>query len=194
MKHARVLIAAGLIGLATPAIAPVLLPAVAEAPADLGPAVGASVPAFTLTALDGKSVGLDQLKGEKGLALVFVRSADWCPFCKKQLEELDAVAADLAAAGYPLAALSYDSVDKLKAFADKSGVSYPLLSDAGSATIDAFGVRNEEMRGNRRMDGIPHPVIFLIGADGVVKAKLYEESYRKRPAPAVLVEAVKKLG
>ena len=154
--------------------------------AEMGLKVGARIPAFAATTDVGAAADFNSLKGKKGLTLVFFRSADWCPFCKLQLMDLNTIAADLSARGYPLAALSYDPVETLAKFKAQRSLNYTLLSDPKSAAIDAFGVRNETVRGQGRFDGIPNPAIFIIGADGVVKAKLYEESYQKRP-PAQLV-------
>lgn len=167
--------------------------AVADSPAEFGIRVGQAAPPISGTTQSGAPATFDTLKGRKGLVLVFVRSADWCPFCKQQLEDIETISASLSAAGYPLVALSYDPVETLKTFSDKKKLTYALVSDAGSKVIDAYGVRNEDVRGNKRMDGIPHPAIFVIGADGVVKAKLYEQSYRKRPPSSVVLETVKAL-
>ncbi len=43
----------------------------------LGPQVGQRVPDFTLVDQDGRQRPLRSLMGEKGLILVFSRSADW---------------------------------------------------------------------------------------------------------------------
>jgi cytochrome oxidase Cu insertion factor (SCO1/SenC/PrrC family) len=43
----------------------------------LGPQVGAKVPNFTLPDQTGRRRSLSSLMGEKGLVLVFNRSADW---------------------------------------------------------------------------------------------------------------------
>ena len=53
-----------------------------------GPKIGAKVPDFTLSDQDGKQLSLHELMGPKGLLLIFSRSADWCPFCRSQLVEL----------------------------------------------------------------------------------------------------------
>lgn len=84
-----------------------------------------------------------------------------------------------------IVAVSYDSVDVLKKFADSKDITFPLLSDAGSKTIKAFGIHNK--------DGLPHPGTFLIDQQGVVKAKLFLEGYRKRHDNAALIDAAKKL-
>lgn len=179
------------IALAVPATPLLTAPAAAEdAMTDLGIPVGQNVPLITGVDHTGEPRTFDQLKGANGMTLAFVRSADWCPFCKRQLKDLNAIAADLDAKGYPLVALSYDSVETLENFHSKEELNYTLLSDPNSEIIDAFGVRNEEMNGRRRFDGIPHPAIFFIDDAGVVEAKLYEESYRDRPETELIIETV----
>jgi len=54
----------------------------------LGPQVGTRVPDFSLLDQKGQSRTLASVMGPKGLMLVFYRSADWCPYCKTQLAEL----------------------------------------------------------------------------------------------------------
>ncbi len=164
------------------------MPAIAQLTAgtELGPKVGAKAPAFTLIAGNGESRSLQGIAGEKGVALVFVRSADWCPFCKLQLKNLNEVAGEMDALGWPIVGASYDSTEILEAFAKANGLDYTLMSDPGSKAIDVFGIRNETVGGSARFNGIPHPIILFIAKDGTVKAKLYEEAYQKRP-PSELV-------
>jgi peroxiredoxin len=165
-------------------------PAVAQAPKELGVLVGIQAPQIAGTTQDGKPVIFSDLKGQKGLVIAFVRSADWCPFCKQQLKDLNTIADGLDARGFKLVALSYDSVETLAKFAKSARITYTLLSDPRSAVIDAFGIRNMEVAGSKRMDGIPHPAIYIISADGMILEKLYEESYRKRPPTDVVLKAV----
>jgi peroxiredoxin len=161
--------------------------------AEMGLKVGAHIPAFTATSDTGAVSDFNSLKGTNGLTFVFFRSADWCPFCKAQLIDLNTIAADLTARGYPLVALSYDPVPTLAKFKSQKALGYTLLSDPKSTAIDAFGVRNDEVRGQDRYDGIPNPAIFIIGNDGVVMAKLYEDSYRKRPPAQLVLQTVDSL-
>lgn len=185
------LVAALVMALAAPAAPLLTAPAAAEeSMADLGIPVGQRAPSVAGVNQDGEAMTFDQMVGAKGATLVFYRSADWCPFCKNQLKDLNTIAAELDAKGYPLVALSYDPVDTLKKFHTKEGLAYTLISDPDSEIIDAFGIRNEEVAGNRRFDGIPHPAIFFINTDGVVEAKLYEESYRDRPERELIIEKV----
>ncbi len=97
---------------------------------------------------------------------------------------------EIQAHGAQLVAVSYDSADILQRFAAKRSITYPLLSDAGSKTIDAYGIRNKEATG--RTNGIPYPGTFIIGADGTIRAKLFLGGYKERASTEALVEALKK--
>ncbi len=92
-------------------------------------------------------------------------------------------------------AISYDPVDTLKGFADKKSLTFPLLSDEGSKTIDAFGIRNEMMNGKKYGDndlsGVPHPGTYVLDKDGVIKAKLFLKKYQERHSGEELLEAAK---
>ena len=96
----------------------------------------------------------------------------------------------LEAAGITLVGISYDDVEVLARFAKESDIRFPLLSDPGSKTIDAYKIRNEDVRPGRA-EGIPHPTIFLINKQGTITAKLSEESYRDRPTIDAIVAAAK---
>lgn len=153
----------------------------------VGPVVGAPAPEVSLTGPDGK-VSFADLAGEKGTVVAFFRSADWCPYCQKQLVELEEAAAPLAGQGWTLAGVSYDSPETLAKFRETKGLTYGLYADTGSAAIDAFQLRNHEMPAGSRYDGIPHPAIVFIGADGIVKAVMREEGYKTRPSVASILD------
>ena len=85
-------------------------------------------------------------------------------------------------------AISYDAQPVLAKFASKRGIRFPLLSDAGSRTIDAWGVRNPEVRGGR-IDGVPYPGTFVLDAHGVVRAKLFHEGYKERHSAREILDA-----
>lgn len=86
-------------------------------------------------------------------------------------------------------AISYDSTAILKSFATNSSITYPLLSDTGSKTIDAYGIRNKEAP--ERLNGIPHPGTFIIGTNGLIHSKLFLEGYKERHPTEALVQGLK---
>lgn len=157
---------------------------------DIGPAVGAHAP--TLVAKDAKGAPRDlaSLMGRKGAVLVFFRSARWCPYCQHQLIDLKAAQAPLAERGYTLSAISYDAPEALAMFAEKQGVGYTLLSDQGSAMIDAFKLRDPQYPAGSYAYGVPKPSIFILDRSGVVRAKLAQEGYKVRPTNEAILAAV----
>ncbi len=167
------------------------LPALAQtsaAPGMIGPVVGEKAPKLSsVTAVASEDVL--EVQESQGVAIVFFRSAVWCPFCKKQLKELTGAAGPLAKNGWRLAALSYDSPESLKGFALENAINYTLLSDPDSVAIDAFGLRNTDVKAGTRADGIPHPAVVFVRNNGDVAAVLREEGYRTRPSVEAIIDA-----
>jgi peroxiredoxin len=88
-------------------------------------------------------------------------------------------------------AISYDSPEILQRFAEERNISFLLLADPGSKTIDAYGLRNSEAP--KRWDGIPHPGTLIIDRQGVIRAKLFHEGYQKRHGSGEIIEAIRAL-
>ena len=90
-------------------------------------------------------------------------------------------------------AISYDPVETLKSYADDKNITFTLLSDEGSKTIDAFGIRNKAMEGRKfgpnDLTGIPHPGTYILDSQGVVQAKLFLERYQVRHTTEELLKA-----
>jgi hypothetical protein len=94
-------------------------------------------------------------------------------------------AADLKKRGIGLAAISYDSPATLKAFAEARGITFPLLSDAGSATIKQYNLLNTEATG--RTAGIPYPGTFVLNPRGIVTSRSFESAYQERASASSIV-------
>lgn len=83
--------------------------------------------------------------------------------------------------GINVVSLTYDPVDFLKEVELDEGVEFPMLSDEDAKHVKLFGVLNTDYEPGDRFYGIPYPGIFLIDADGVIRAKFAEERYQDRP-------------
>jgi mycoredoxin-dependent peroxiredoxin len=104
-------------------------------------AVGQPAPDFTLKDQNQKEVKLSDFAGKRNVVLIFY-PLDFSPICTnehacfvndmKPFEKLDA----------QVLGLSVDSVWAHKAFAEKMGISYPLLADfhPKGAVADKFGM------------------------------------------------------
>ncbi|MEM1105098.1 MAG: redoxin domain-containing protein [Pseudomonadota bacterium] len=165
----------------------------AEAPVMIGPKVGDAAPSLEGT-VAVMADGAEATTGENGRVLVFVRSADWCPFCKTQLNELEDITGSLAEAGWTIEAISYDSPEILAGFANENDLSFTLRSDEGSEAIRAFGLLNTDVREGARSYGIPHPAVVFVSSAGTVSAVLREEGYRTRPSVDAIMETAEALG
>ncbi len=147
----------------------------------LGPQVGTRVPDFSLSDQRGTLRSLQSLMGPKGLLLSFYRSADWCPYCKTQLAELQSRLPELSKQGLGVAAVSYDAVPVLADFARRRGITFPLLSDVGSATIRTYDILNTTIpSSNTQSYGIPFPGTFILDRNGVVTSRFFEQAYQER--------------
>ncbi|MEQ9314502.1 MAG: peroxiredoxin family protein [Henriciella sp.] len=184
----RHFLAAAFIAGAVPAGATLAEPADQAEAGMIGPMVGAMAPEVSVTTSANETVPLLSLAGEHGVAVVFVRSLDWCPYCKKQAMDLEAAKAPLEEAGWPLVLVSYDPVETQAEFAGDKGLTYAIVSDQGSDAIRAFGLLNDEAKEGSRFYGIPHPAIVFVRTDGTVGAVLREEGYKARPPVDVVTE------
>lgn len=155
--------------------------------------IGEMAPDFKLKDQRGTERTLKAELAKGPVALVFYRSSRWCPFCKKQLIQIQKDLARIEAAGVRVLAISYDPVADLKKFSDKEKITYALLSDEGSRTIDAYGIRNTEVKAGSPQDGIPHPGTYLLDKQGIVRAKFFNEGYTVRHTNDELIRAAEKL-
>jgi peroxiredoxin len=93
---------------------------------------------FTLTALDGKTWTLKQLKGK---VVVVNFWATWCPPCRKEMPDLDAIYSELHAKGLVILAITDEDRATVEAFLAQHPVRYPILLDPGRKVNDLFAIR-----------------------------------------------------
>lgn len=131
--------------------------------------VGDEAPDFMMTADDGGAVSRDALRGRR-YALYFYPKDD-TPGCTAQACSLRDAWDAVVATGVEVFGVSPDSARSHLKFRERYALPYRLLSDAGHATAEAFGVWVEKSylgrsyRGNER-------TTFVIGEDGRIAAVL----------------------
>ncbi len=127
--------------------------------------IGTEAPDFTLKNQHGEEVSLSALRGKKAL-LVFYPFA-FSGICTGELCELRDNLAAFNDLGAEVLAISCDPMFALRAFAEKDGLSFSLLSDfwPHGQVASAYGVFDEErgcaLRGS-----------FLVDEEGVVRWKV----------------------
>ncbi|MEM8924157.1 MAG: redoxin domain-containing protein [Actinomycetota bacterium] len=107
-----------------------------------------------------------------------------------QLVELQDALPRLAEAGIALYAVSYDELGALEEFAEHHGITFDLLSDAGSTVIREFGILNHHVTDDQvPFHGIPFPGTYLVDAEGTVVAKSFEAAVPQRIGADGLIDA-----
>jgi peroxiredoxin len=156
-------------------------------------AVGSQLPPIDAADQHGQRQDFADLSGENGLVLIMSRSFDWCPYCIRQLQQLVDAKAQFAALGFNVATMTYDPVPTLQEAAAEYDTDFPLLYDENNAHVKAMGILNTEYEPGHRAYGIPYPGIFILDAQGTIRAKLAEEDYRVRPDLSLVLETLAKL-
>jgi len=158
---------------------------------DVGPAINKQAPAIKVINTERQNASIEKLSKNNGLIILFFRSADWCPYCKKHLIELNEHAKQFTQLGYGLAAISYDSADILQSFAVQQSISYPLLSDQKVQTMHAYNIVNTQYVQGDDHYGIPYPGVVVIDKTGKVMHKHFFKGYKKRVKFSALYQQLK---
>jgi peroxiredoxin len=128
--------------------------------------------------------------------------------------ELQSRADEMRQQGLGLAAISYDPPETLAAFSRQRGITFPLLSDAGSETIKRYGILNtvameaagpnakdpalaDDIRkyvsvvgSNARQAGIAFPGTFILDRNGRVTSRFFEDFYIERNTASSIMARV----
>lgn len=160
-----------------------------------GPKAGEMFP-HDLSAPDqnGKPQSLRSVMGEKGVAVFFVRSADWCPFCKGQLVDVNRHLAQFRALGLGVVSVSVDEVPLITEFAKAQDIGYPMLSDPKGAINLSLGIRDEQYPLGTKAYGVPRPTLYVIDRLGTVRLRYMEPTYKTRPNLDAVLDDVRRLG
>ncbi|EOD67093.1 peroxiredoxin [Amycolatopsis vancoresmycina] len=125
--------------------------------------VGSEAPDFTLNDYNKQPVQLSSFRGDKPVLLVFYPFA-FSGICTGELCQLRDEFADYDNKGVQVLGVSVDTPFSLKAWADKEGYQFPLLSDfwPHGEVARSYGVFNEDA-------GLAVRGTFLIDTSGVVR-------------------------
>jgi len=101
---------------------------------------------FTLGDLQGKSWHLRELKGKVVLVNFW---ATWCPPCRKEMPDLQALYDKYKDQGFVVLSISDEDLSKVSPFITERKISYPVLLDPGRKVNEAFVV-----------EGIPKSFVY----------------------------------
>jgi peroxiredoxin Q/BCP len=138
------------------------------APIRLSP--GDLAPDFALPDADGNTVRLSDYRGRN--VVVYVYPAAMTPGCTKQACDFRDSLESFQTAGYAVLGVSPDSPAKLKAFREKEGLTFPLLSDPDKRMLTEWGAYGEKQSYGRTIMGVLRST-FVIDPDGRIARAQY---------------------
>ncbi|HET7212585.1 MAG TPA: TlpA disulfide reductase family protein [Terriglobia bacterium] len=105
---------------------------------------------FTLADLDGHEWTLKDLRGKVVLVNFW---ATWCPPCRKEIPDLEALYKRFKGQGLVVLGISDDDATKVKAFARQQKINYPVLLDSGHQVNKLYSVAGIPMSFVYNQDG-----------------------------------------
>jgi peroxiredoxin len=171
--------------------------------------VGTVAPNSQLLTLEGKSRSLKEVLGGKPTVLIFYRGG-WCPFCNRQLADMETVEAKIRGLGFQIVAITPDRPSELVKTMDKHQLTYQLYSDSKADAIKNFGIawRVDDptfltMRDSYKVDLeassgqthhiLPVPSVFIIDRGGKIVYVHSNPDFKVRMAGSDLLAVAKRL-
>jgi peroxiredoxin len=125
--------------------------------------IGSAAPDFTLTSQHGEDITLSALRGDRNVVLVFFPFA-FSGICTGELCQIRDDIAAFESADAQVVAISCDHFFANRAFSDRDGYAFPVLSDfwPHGEVSRAYGAFNEDV-------GVPNRGTYVIDREGVLR-------------------------
>lgn len=155
---------------------------------------------------EGKTVS-EHLK-DGPLVLTFYRGG-WCPYCMKQLKDINSSLQKIKHSGASLIALSPERASEVRKTKRKNSINFPLISDEGNIIsrqlnltfkvepdvvreYKALGIDLAASQGNDSYE-LPMPATFVIDKNRKVAYVFADADYTKRASTEEIINVVKKI-
>jgi peroxiredoxin len=172
--------------------------------AENAPRPGDPLPPFILPDETGRLVELNSLLGKGPVAVMFYRG-HWCPYCRLNMRAVIQAFDQITALGGQVVAIMPEVQEFSGKFKSDSGAPFPVLTDLDNGYALSLNLAiwlgaeiqrllsNQDMSSFHGNDGwlLPIPATFVIGRDGLVKARFVDPDFRKRMEIDDLIAALK---
>ena len=171
------------------------------------PRPGEPMPAFILPDETGRLVNLTSLLAQGPVVVMFLRG-HWCPYCRLNMAAVIQAQGQIEALGVQPVAIMPETQAFTGKFRAESSVPFPVLTDLDNGYALSLNLAIwlgaeiqrllsyqdlAEFHGN---DGwvLPIPATFVVGRDGIVKARFVDPDFRRRMDIDDLLTALKSAG
>lgn len=175
---------------------------------EVGPQLGEAMPQFSLPDENGRLVTLASLL-RSGPVVISINRGHWCPYCKLDLRSLAEINGEIERLGARAIAIMPDSAEFTESYTSRNSLPFPVLSDIDlgySLSLDLIfwvgdqirelysqaGVELEKYHGNPTYF-LPMASKFIVGRDGLVKARQVNIEFRERMEPEAIIAELRKL-
>jgi peroxiredoxin len=161
---------------------------------EAAPKIGDSIPSFVLPDGTGQMVSLEELLDRGPVAVTFHRG-HWCPYCRININAF-AEAHKALPAGAEIVAIIPDRQKFVAELKKQSQVRFPIVTDADNGYAMSLnltiwvGAEIQKMMEGRSVDlptfeansswMLPIPATFVVGRDGLIRARFIDPDYRNR--------------
>jgi peroxiredoxin len=157
--------------------------------------VGDKAPDFKALDQNGKEVSLEKIL-KKGPAIIVFYRGQWCPYCNKQLKNLNDSLSFLTEKGATVISITPETGENVQKTIAKTKASFPVLADKGLAIMNSYKVTfavdentitkykkygiDFEKANAENGANLPVPATYIIGKDGKIKYAFFNPDYSNR--------------
>lgn len=158
------------------------------------PQIGEPMPPFILPDHTSQLVSLEELL-DRGPAAVTFHRGHWCPYCRININALAQAHKEVVADGGQIVAIMPDRQKFVAELKTQSNVPFPILTDMDNGYALSLNLAiwvgqevQKMMEGFRDLPTfqgnsswmLPIPATFVVGRDGLIRARFIDPDYRKR--------------
>jgi len=165
--------------------------------------VGDKAPLFEAKDNTGNTFNLKKQLQKGDVVMIFYRG-QWCPYCNKELSQLNDSLSFLTAKGATVVAISPEVLDNVAKTVEKTKASFPIISDSGMAVMKMYNVNfavdtaTQTKYKNYGIDfgqangangaNLPVPATYVIGKNGKIKYAFFNPDYKQRSSVKAILE------
>src|SRR6185312_8146518 len=168
------------------------------------PRPGEAMPPFLLPDETGRLVSLQSLIEQGPVAVMFYRG-HWCPYCRLNVRAVIQAQDRIKALGALTVAIMPETQAYAEKFKSEAEAPFPVLTDLDNGYALSLNLAiwlgaeiqrllsYQDMASFQGNDGwvLPIPATFVVGRDGLVKARFVDPDFRKRMEIDDLIAALK---
>jgi peroxiredoxin len=157
------------------------------------PRPGDEMPPFILPDVTGRLIDLKSLLENGPVAVMFYRG-HWCPYCRLNVGAVVQALDRIKALGGQVVAIMPEVQQFAEKFKSESDAPFPVLTDLDNGYALSLNLAiwlgteiqrlllYQDMKNFHGNDGwvLPIPATFVVGRDGLVKARFVDPDFRKR--------------